>query len=69
MDFTISRSVASMSYSLDGAPGVGLLGNVTLQGLSVGVHNVSVCVVDGFGNVGDCLKTQIKTGLTTACSV
>jgi len=29
-----------------------LLGNVTLCGLSVGVHNVSVCVVDGFGNVG-----------------
>jgi len=25
---------------------------VTLCGLSVGVHNVSVCVVDGFGNVG-----------------
>ena len=52
LNFTVDRSVSWMSYSLDGADNVTFTGNLTLSGLSGGVHNVTVFAGDSFGSVG-----------------
>jgi hypothetical protein len=41
-----------MGYSLDGQNNVTVTGNVTLSGLSVGLHNVTVYANDTLGNMG-----------------
>jgi hypothetical protein len=41
-----------MGYSFDGQDNVTIAGNVTLSGLSNGLHNVTVYAKDTFGNEG-----------------
>ena len=41
-----------MSYSLDGQDNLTVTGNITLSGLSNGLHNVTVYVKDEFENMG-----------------
>jgi hypothetical protein len=52
LNFIVDRSASWMSYSLDGADNVTFTGNLTLSGLSSGVHNVTVYASDSFGSVG-----------------
>jgi hypothetical protein len=50
--FTVNKAVDWTGYSLDGGATVAVGGNVTLEGLANGVHNVTVYARDAFGNVG-----------------
>jgi hypothetical protein len=50
--FTVNKQVLWTSYSVDGGKTVTIAGNVTLEGLVNGVHNVTVYAKDAFGNVG-----------------
>jgi parallel beta-helix repeat protein len=50
--FTVNKLSAWMSYSLDGQDNVTVAGNVTLSGLSNGLHNITVYAEDTFGNEG-----------------
>jgi N-acetylneuraminic acid mutarotase len=52
LNFTVNRPVSWMGYSLDGADNVTVAGNLTLTGLSGGVHNVTVYAGDSFETVG-----------------
>jgi hypothetical protein len=50
--FTVDRSAAALSYSLDGAANVTVKGNTTIAGLSSGAHNVTVYATYPIGNTG-----------------
>jgi hypothetical protein len=50
--FSVNKPVSWMAYSLSGQEKVVVEGNVTLGGLSEGLHNVTVYAVDMFGNLG-----------------
>jgi hypothetical protein len=50
--FTVNKAVDWTGYSVDGGETVTITGNVTLEGLANGVHNVTVYARDAFGNVG-----------------
>jgi hypothetical protein len=52
LSFTVDKPVNWTGYSLDGGETVAVVGNVTLEGLANGVHNVTVYARDAFGNVG-----------------
>jgi hypothetical protein len=52
LNFTVSKSTVWMGYSLDGQDNVTVSGNVTLDGLPSGLHNVTVYAEDAFGCVG-----------------
>lgn len=52
LDFTVNKDVEWTKYCLDGGENVTVNGNVTLAGLSVGLHEVTVYACDEFGNVG-----------------
>ena len=52
LGFVVNEQASWMGYSLDGSDKVTVDGNVTLSGLSVGVHNVTVYVWDTVGNAG-----------------
>jgi hypothetical protein len=52
LNFTLSKPVNWTAYSLDDADNVTVNGNLTLSGLSVGSHNLTVYASDMFGNVG-----------------
>jgi len=51
--FEVSESVSSIFYSLDGKDPITASGNVTLFGLSAGLHSVKVYANDTFGNMGE----------------
>jgi parallel beta-helix repeat protein len=48
--FTVDKPASWMGYSLDGQNNVTITGNVTIAGLSSGLHNVTVYAEDEFGN-------------------
>ena len=50
--FTVNKPVSWIGYSLDGQDNITVTGNSTLDGLSNGLHNVSVYVKDMCGNTG-----------------
>jgi N-acetylneuraminic acid mutarotase len=52
LNFTVNRQVEWMRYSLDGNENVTVTGNITLTGLSIGLHNVTVYAKDEFENTG-----------------
>jgi hypothetical protein len=52
LSFTVNKPAVWMGYSLDGQNNVTVTGNVTLSGLSVGLHNVTVYANDTLGNMG-----------------
>jgi len=52
LDFMLNKPVAWMGYSLDGQDNVTVNGNVTIDGLSNGLHNVTVYARDELGNTG-----------------
>jgi hypothetical protein len=50
--FTLNKPAVWVGYSLDGQEAVAVSGNVTLSGLSNGLHNVTVYARDELGNTG-----------------
>jgi hypothetical protein len=52
LNFTVNENAPQLTYSLDGLDNVTIAGNITLTGLSIGAHNVTVYVWDDAGNVG-----------------
>lgn len=50
--FTVDKHINWTGYSLDGKDNVTSTGNITLSGLSSGLHNITVYAGDSFGNVG-----------------
>lgn len=52
LNFTVNGSASKISYALDGQNNVTIVGNTTLTGMPVGLHNVTVYVWDDAGNIG-----------------
>lgn len=50
--FTVDKATAWMGYRLDGQQIVTITGNITLNGLTSGLHNVTVYAKDKFENSG-----------------
>ncbi len=50
LNFTVNKPISWMGYSLDGQDNTTVTGNITLSGLSVGSHNLTVYARDSFGN-------------------
>jgi parallel beta-helix repeat protein len=59
--FTVSEATAWMDYSLDGQMNVTVSGNITLVGLSDGVHIITVYAADTAGNVGRSVSVYFTT--------
>ena len=53
LSFTIDKPFNLTSYSLDGKENVTITGNVSLAGLSNGMHTLAVYANDTFGNMGE----------------
>jgi len=52
LNFILSKPVEHISYSLDGKDNVTINGNTTLNGLTSGVHSITVYACDATGNMG-----------------
>ncbi len=52
LTFTVSKPVLWIAYSLDGQANVTIAGNITLTGLSVVSHRITVYAEDVDGNIG-----------------
>ena len=52
LEFSLSQPVVWLGYCLDGQANVTIRGNVTLSGLSSGLHSVRVFAEDKYGNIG-----------------
>jgi len=52
LDFMLNKPAVWMGYSLDGRDNVTIAGNVTMDGLSNGLHNVTVYARDELENTG-----------------
>ncbi len=52
LNFTVDEPVSQISYSLDGQTNVTIIGNITLESLPYGEHNVTVYATDNVGNIG-----------------
>jgi hypothetical protein len=51
LEFTVNKEISWMGYSLDGQETVAITGNITLTGLSNGLHNVTVYAKDELENI------------------
>jgi hypothetical protein len=52
LNFTVNDPLSQVSYSLDGQTNVTIIGNITLESLPYGEHNVTVYATDNVGNIG-----------------
>jgi parallel beta-helix repeat protein len=52
LNFTVTRTTSWIAYSLDSKANVTITGNITLTGLSNGLHNLTVYAKDTDGNTG-----------------
>lgn len=52
LDFTVDENAVQVILGLDGQKDMAIDGNITLTGLSIGLHNVTVNAVDLAGHVG-----------------
>jgi hypothetical protein len=52
LNFTVDEPVSQLIYSLDGQTNVSIIGNITLESLPYGEHNVTVYATDNVGNIG-----------------
>jgi hypothetical protein len=60
LDIELFDSVSKLSYVLDGQDNVTITGNATLNGLSIGKHNLTVYATDLVGHVGVSETTYFK---------
>ena len=49
LNFTVNKPAKWMGYSLDGEANVTVIGNLTLNGLATGLHNITVYAIDIHG--------------------
>ena len=63
LTFNVSETTSWMAYSLDGQANVTITGNMTLAGLSDGMHSLVVYAKDTVGNTGasETIRFNIKT--------
>ncbi|HKM59984.1 MAG TPA: hypothetical protein VJY36_03845 [Candidatus Bathyarchaeia archaeon] len=52
LNFIVNENTSKVAYSLDGKDNVTINGNITLTGLSVGAHNLTVYTWNDAGNIG-----------------
>jgi hypothetical protein len=52
LSFVVDETAPRIVYSLDGYDNATIAGNITLSGLSVGIHNITFCAWDIVGNAG-----------------
>jgi hypothetical protein len=52
LTLTVNRPVVWLGYSLDGQENVTITGNITITGLTSGLHNITVYAKDEFENMG-----------------
>jgi len=52
LEFTVNKQTSWVGYSLDEQDNVTVTGNITITGLSRGLHNVTVYAKDSFENMG-----------------
>ncbi len=52
LNFSINKPTAWTGYSLDGGENITVGGNATLNGLTIGSHNITVYAKDTSGNIG-----------------
>jgi hypothetical protein len=52
LNFTVNEVTTQISYSLDGQDNITITGNITIAGLSNGLHNVTLYATDEFENTG-----------------
>jgi hypothetical protein len=52
LNFTVNDPLSQVSYCLDGQTNVSIIGNITLESLPYGEHNVTVYATDNVGNIG-----------------
>jgi hypothetical protein len=52
LNFTTTKPVTGVGYSLDGKANVTVTSNTTLAGLSTGLHNITAYAKDSFNNTG-----------------
>jgi hypothetical protein len=52
LNFSVSKPASWVGYSLDGEDNVTINGNITITGLSAGLHNITVYAKDANGNIG-----------------
>jgi outer membrane lipoprotein-sorting protein len=66
--FTVNKTVGWVGYSLDGLDNVTIAGNTTIRGLANGLHNVTVCAEDSFGNMGasETVRFSVEVPFPTA---
>jgi hypothetical protein len=62
LNFSIAKPVDWTGYSLDGRKNITIAGNTTLNGLTTGVHNITVYAKDPSGNIGasETLKFEVS---------
>jgi parallel beta-helix repeat protein len=61
LNFTVSEPNSWIGYSLDGYDNVTITGNITLSGLSSGLHNLTLYALDMYGNTGASETTYFHT--------
>jgi hypothetical protein len=68
LDFMVNKPAVWMGYSLDGQDNVTVNGNFTIEGLSNGLHNVTVYARDDLGNTGvsETIKFNVEVPFPTA---
>jgi N-acetylneuraminic acid mutarotase len=50
--FTVNKPATWIGYSLDGQDNITITGNITLTGLAVGLHDITIYAKDEFENMG-----------------
>ena len=48
----VTEHVSQITYNIDGQDNVTISGNTTISRLSYGLHNITFCASDTFGNIG-----------------
>jgi len=68
LDFSLNKPAVWMGYSLDGQETVTINGNTTLEGLSNGLHNVTVYARDELDNTGasETISFSVEASFSTA---
>ncbi|TFH23709.1 hypothetical protein E4G67_02775 [Candidatus Bathyarchaeota archaeon] len=60
--FAVNDQASLLSYNLDGQQAVAITGNITLTGLTIGAHNLTVIAMDSTGLVGTSETISLTVG-------
>jgi hypothetical protein len=67
LNFTVDKETSWLGYSLDGQSNITMMENLTLSGLSYGLHELTVYANDTLGNMGvsDTIYFRVDSPFTT----